>query len=106
MRDKILGNFTLMQYTQMVILFFCIHHTSVDEHHEKLLAGFVSGEVPDIAIVEVGYSSLFKANPENFVDLNDFGAAELEGDFIAFHGGLVAVVTFSVVVVVFSQGCN
>ncbi|MEO1063676.1 MAG: ABC transporter substrate-binding protein [Actinomycetota bacterium] len=57
-----------------------------DEHHEKLLAGFVSGEVPDVAIVEVGYSSLFKANPDNFTDLDaTYGAGGLEGDFVPFR---------------------
>ncbi len=56
-----------------------------DEHHEKLLAGFVSGEVPDIALLEVGYSSLFKANPESFTDLADYGAADLESDFVPFR---------------------
>jgi len=57
-----------------------------DEHHEKLLAGFVSGEVPDVAMVEVGYSSLFKANPGNFTDLGaTYGAGDVEGDFIPFR---------------------
>ncbi len=56
-----------------------------DEHHEKLLAGFVSGEVPDIALLEVGYSSLFKANPANFTDLRDYGAGDLESEFIPFR---------------------
>ena len=56
-----------------------------DEHHEKLLAGFVSGEVPDIALLEVGYSSLFKANPQNFVDLTSYGADGLAADFIPFR---------------------
>lgn len=57
-----------------------------DEHHEKLLAGFVSGQVPDVAVVEVGYSSLFKANPKNFVDLGkSCKAKEREANYLPFR---------------------
>ena len=57
-----------------------------DPHHEKLLAGFVSGEVPDVAVVEVGYSSLFKANPGNFVDLGaECAAADRADTYLPFR---------------------
>ena len=59
-----------------------IKNAGFDEHHEALLTALASGAVPDIGIVEVGYSSLFKANPQVFVDLRDLGAADLEGDFL------------------------
>jgi cellobiose transport system substrate-binding protein len=56
-----------------------------DEHHEALLAALATGEVPDIAAVEVSYSSKFKANPQNFVDLRQFGAEELEADYVPWR---------------------
>jgi cellobiose transport system substrate-binding protein len=56
-----------------------------DPHHEALLAALATGEVPDIAAVEVSYSSQFKANPANFVDLRTLGAEELEGDYMPWR---------------------
>ena len=56
-----------------------------DEHHEALLAALATGEVPDIAAVEVSYSSAFKANPQNFVDLRTLGAEELEADYVPWR---------------------
>lgn len=53
-----------------------------DPHHEQLLAALVSGEVPDVAVVEIGYSAKFKASPHSFVDLREFGAEELQGDYL------------------------
>ncbi len=51
-------------------------------HHEGLLTALVAGEVPDIAVVEVGYSSLFKTSPTVFTDLRDFGADDIKGDYV------------------------
>lgn len=57
-----------------------------DEHHEKLLAGFVSGAVPDVAVIEVGYSSRFKAGPEHFVDLDAaYGAGSIQDRYLPFR---------------------
>lgn len=53
-----------------------------DEHHEALLSALATGQVPDIAAVEVSYNSAFKANPQNFVDLRQYGAEDLAADFI------------------------
>jgi cellobiose transport system substrate-binding protein len=53
-----------------------------DEHHESLIPAFASGQVPDIAAVEVGYNSLFKAQPQNFVDLREYGAEDIAGDYV------------------------
>ena len=57
----------------------------IDEHHEALLSALATGEVPDIAAIEDSYSSLFKANPENFVDLRTLGAEALEGDYVPWR---------------------
>ncbi len=51
-------------------------------HHEGLLTGLVAGEVPDIAVIEVGYSSLFKTSPKQFVDMREYGAEELQPDYV------------------------
>jgi cellobiose transport system substrate-binding protein len=53
-----------------------------DAHHEQLQTALVSGSVPDIAVVEIGFSSLFKSVPEQFVDLRTYGAGDLEGDYL------------------------
>lgn len=55
------------------------------EHHDALLAALATGEVPDIAAIEVGYMSKFKAQPENFVNLLDYGAADLEKDYLPWR---------------------
>jgi cellobiose transport system substrate-binding protein len=52
-------------------------------HHDALTTALAAGAGgPDIAAVEVGFMSRFLANPTNFVNLLDYGAAELEGDFL------------------------
>jgi cellobiose transport system substrate-binding protein len=56
-----------------------------DGHHQALLTALATGEVPDIAAVEVSYSSQFKANPQNFVDLRTLGAEELEADYVPWR---------------------
>lgn len=53
-----------------------------DPHHEQLLTALASGAVPDVALVESGYSSLFKPSADYFTDLRDLGADDLEGDFL------------------------
>lgn len=56
-----------------------------DEHHESLIPAFASGQVPDIAAIEVGYSSLFRNVPQNFQDLAEYGAEELADDYVAWR---------------------
>lgn len=56
-----------------------------DEHHEALFAALATGEVPDVGAVEVGYSSLFRAAPAQFVDLRDFGADDIAGDYLPWR---------------------
>lgn len=55
------------------------------EHHDQLLAGLASGVVPDIAAIEVGFMSKFKAQPENFKNLLEYGAADLEKDYLPWR---------------------
>lgn len=52
-----------------------------DPHHQGLLTSLDSA-APDIAAIEVGYSSLFKAVSQKFVDLRDYGAADLESNYL------------------------
>lgn len=52
-----------------------------DPHHQGLLTSLDS-TTPDIAAIEVGYSSLFKAVSQKFVDLAEYGAADMEGDYL------------------------
>jgi cellobiose transport system substrate-binding protein len=56
-----------------------------DEHHESLIPAFASGQVPDIAAVEVGFNSLFKAQPQNFTDLRQFGAEDIAADYVPWR---------------------
>jgi cellobiose transport system substrate-binding protein len=56
-----------------------------DPHHESLIPAFVSGQVPDIAAIEVGYSSMFRNQPQNFQDLREFGAEEIQDDYVAWR---------------------
>lgn len=51
-------------------------------HHEGLLTALVASEVPDIAVIEVGFSSLFKTSPDQFIDLRDYGAGDLESNYV------------------------
>lgn len=52
-----------------------------DPHHQGLLTSLDS-TTPDIAAIEVGYSSLFKSVANKFVDLREYGAGDLEADFL------------------------
>jgi cellobiose transport system substrate-binding protein len=52
-------------------------------HHDGLLTQLIGGSGPDIACVEVGYTSRFKAYPQLFTDLGKtFKANTLEKSFI------------------------
>lgn len=52
-----------------------------DPHHQGLLTSLDS-TTPDIAAIEVGYSSLFKSVANKFVDLREYGAGDLEAEFL------------------------
>lgn len=51
-------------------------------HHDALTTSLASGGAPDIAAIEVGFMSAFKARAENFVDLYELGAKDIEGDYL------------------------
>ena len=55
------------------------------EHHDQLLAQLAAGDVPDIAAIEVGFMSKFKAQPENFKNLLDYGAADIQKDYLPWR---------------------
>ena len=52
-----------------------------DPHHQGLLTSLDSA-APDIAAIEVGYSSLFKAVAGKFADLGEYGANDMAGDYL------------------------
>lgn len=54
----------------------------INEHHDALTTALAGGDVPDIAAVEVGFISKMKANAEQFTNLFDYGAEELEDDYL------------------------
>ena len=62
-----------------------IKEAGYDEHHEALFAALATGEVPDMGAVEVGYSSLFRSAPDQFVDLNTLGAEEIKNDYLPWR---------------------
>jgi cellobiose transport system substrate-binding protein len=54
-----------------------------NEHHDALTTALASGSgAPDIAAVEIGFISQFKSNAEQFHNLLDLGASELESDYL------------------------
>jgi cellobiose transport system substrate-binding protein len=54
-----------------------------NEHHDSLTAALAAGSgAPDIAAIEVGFISAFKAQPEHFHNLLELGAGELEGNYL------------------------
>lgn len=52
-----------------------------DPHHQGLLTSLDSA-APDVAAIEVGYSSLFMAVSDKFVDMREYGAEALEADYL------------------------
>jgi cellobiose transport system substrate-binding protein len=59
-----------------------IKTSEFDPHHEQLLTALASGAVPDVALVETAYSSVFSAASEYFTDLRDYGADDLSGEYL------------------------
>ncbi|MDG4773186.1 ABC transporter substrate-binding protein [Solwaraspora sp. WMMD792] len=57
--------------------------TNLDEYSPKLTQWLAAGKgAGDIVAIEEGLLIEYKANPQNFVNLLDHGAAELEGNFM------------------------
>jgi cellobiose transport system substrate-binding protein len=59
-----------------------IKNSGFDDHHQALQTALASGSVPDIAVVEVGYSSLLKANSKVWTDLRKLGADKIKANYL------------------------
>ncbi|MBH0024807.1 ABC transporter substrate-binding protein [Salinibacterium sp. SWN248] len=53
-----------------------------DEQAQALTTALAGGKGPDVAAIEVGYMSQFKAQPQNFVDLRTLGSDDIESSFL------------------------
>lgn len=62
-----------------------IKQSDYDPHHQGLLTALAAGNTPDIAAIEVGYSSLFKSYPTYFTDLRKYGAASLTKNYLPWR---------------------
>ena len=62
-----------------------IKQSDYDAHHQALLTALAAGNTPDIAAIEVGYSSLFKSYPSQFTDLRKYGAASLAKNYLPWR---------------------
>lgn len=51
-------------------------------HHDALTTALAAGSPPDIAAVEVSYMAAYKDQAQNFHNLLDYGAGDLEGDYL------------------------
>ncbi|WP_194822129.1 ABC transporter substrate-binding protein [Micromonospora sp. S-DT3-3-22] len=66
---------------------------NLDEYSPKLTQWLAAGKgAGDVVAIEEGLLVEYKANPQNFVNLLDHGAAELKGNFLEWkwNGGLTA----------------
>lgn len=72
-----------------------------DEQAQSLTTALAGGKGPDVAAIEIGYMSQFKAQPQNFVDLKTLGADDIESSFldwrweqgVAANGAVVGIPT-------------
>jgi len=53
-----------------------------DEQAQALTTALAGGKGPDVAAIEVGYMSQFKAQPQNFVDLRTLGSDDIQDTFL------------------------
>ncbi|MGV8897015.1 MAG: extracellular solute-binding protein [Rhodoglobus sp.] len=53
-----------------------------DEQAQSLTTALAGGKGPDVAAIEIGYMAQFKAQPQNFVDLNTLGAEDIKDSFL------------------------
>jgi cellobiose transport system substrate-binding protein len=57
--------------------------TDYDAHHQALTTALASGSgVPDVAGIEISQWPKFLAQPQNFANLNDYGAAEIKDEYL------------------------
>ncbi|WP_059105574.1 extracellular solute-binding protein [Shouchella shacheensis] len=60
-----------------------IQEAEYDDTHQNLITALAAGSgAPDISGVDEAYLERIKENSEHFYNLADFGAAELEGDYL------------------------
>ncbi len=72
-----------------------------DEQAQALTTALAGGKGPDVAAIEIGYMSQFKAQPQNFVDLKTLGADDIKDTFldwrweqgVAENGAVVGIPT-------------
>lgn len=56
------------------------------DHHQNLLTALGAGSgAPDVAVVESAYIEQFKASPDQFHNLNDYGAEDIKDDFLEWR---------------------
>jgi cellobiose transport system substrate-binding protein len=56
---------------------------SYPDHHSNLAKHLATGAgADDVVAIEVGFISQFKAQPQNFVDLNQYGASKLKSQWL------------------------
>ena len=56
---------------------------SYADHHSNLAKHLATGAgADDVVAIEVGFISQFKAQPQNFVDLNSYGASKLKSQWL------------------------
>lgn len=65
--------------------------TDYDAHHQALTTALASGTgVPDVAGVEIGAWPKFLAQPQNFVNLNDLGAKDIQSEYLPWMWQMAA----------------
>ncbi|MDJ0335524.1 extracellular solute-binding protein [Salinibacterium sp. G-O1] len=72
-----------------------------DEQAQSLTTALAGGKGPDVAAIEIGYMAQFKAQPQNFIDLNTLGAEDIKDSFldwrweqgVAANGAVVGIPT-------------
>ena len=63
-----------------------IRYSSFDQHHTGLRSAIESGgDVPDVAAIEIAYLPVFFAHPEDFTDLQTFGADNIADDYLEWR---------------------
>jgi cellobiose transport system substrate-binding protein len=60
-----------------------INTADFNDHHNNLFTSISAGSgSPDIVMIEVGFIEKFRDAQDKFVNLNDFGAADIKGDYL------------------------
>ena len=63
-----------------------IREGELDAHHDALTTALAGGgDVPDVAAVEAAFMAQFLASPDQFVNLYDHGAADIEDNYLPWR---------------------